>query len=69
MPANGRWDLIRRLKVNLRENLKSEGYEMEPRSENLSRCVISYLFICVFIYLFIYLFTFVCFVALIPLES
>jgi len=29
--------------INVRESLKSEGYEMEPRSKNLSRPVF-YLF-------------------------
>ena len=49
----------RKFCINLRENLKSEGYVMEPRSENVSRCVF---------YLFIYLFTFACVVVLIPFE-
>ena len=48
--------------INLRENLKFEGYELEPRNENLSSpCVYNF-------FIFIYLFTFVCVVALIPFE-
>jgi len=42
--------------INLRENLKSEGYEMEPRSENLSRCF--FLFIYLFIYSLLYVLLF-----------
>jgi len=40
--------------INLLENLTSEGYEMEPRSENLTRCV-DYIFVFYFIYLLILL--------------
>ena len=60
MPANGRRDLIRRLKVKLLQNMGHNGPVLRLRCSGTGRARNHILFYSLYIYIYIYIYIYMC---------